>query len=207
MKPEDNDSHDEPEIESTAMDGVIREYARTGSSADDEQLLSEIRQSLDEVEKNETSSSEGETPPESAWILGSSFWKTVGAIAAVLVLFLGIQSVVVYSEVADPTEIQVFTQPRFTPGTAAHVRAQVRNGDSLDPVANAQVETVLVSERDQRIPFETAYTDENGFVLVSTIFQEIWRKETTHWKSGRRVKVETRPFPSLSPFHALSAPC
>lgn len=168
MKPEDNDSHDEPEIESTAMDGVIREYARTGSSADDEQLLSEIRQSLDEVEKNETSSSEGETPPESAWILGSSFWKTVGAIAAVLVLFLGIQSVVVYSEVADPTEIQVFTQPRFTPGTAAHVRAQVRNGDSLDPVANAQVETVLVSERDQRIPFETAYTDENGFVLVST---------------------------------------
>ena len=164
---ENNSTGEKPAGEDTAIDGVIREYARTGSSSDDEPLIAEVNRRIDKRSGNspnrQTVGDENKLQP---WIFGKYFWRTAAAAATLFVLYFGLQSLFVYQEKADPTELIVFTQPRLAPGGVASIRALVRNGQTHRPLPNAEVRAILVSEKNGRIDLGNRTTDLSGLVLI-----------------------------------------
>ena len=67
---------------------------------------------------------------------------------------------------ADPTEVTLFTRPRFAPGDDATLRVLVRNANLQSPLANAKVRVVLVGYGiTQNIA--TASTDDDGIVDIT----------------------------------------
>ena len=163
------------DISDPAVDGLVREYARTGGPGDDEQLirsvLKEIQSHTDGTQsvtrsKQTEPQDRGRAERDWPWLFGRRFWQL--AVTATLIFALGIggNSWMISRVQADPTEVMLFTRPRFAPGDDAKLRVLVRNGATQRAIGNASVDVILVGPSGTRQVASTQ-TDDDGIVDIT----------------------------------------
>jgi len=157
MNPDDPDKIDS---ENGAIDGMIREFARTGAASDDQPLIDLIESAIDQ-----STPKDSEVSP---WLFGRYFWSAVGAFAAIFVLFLGLPGIKNYTQKAVTTELLMVSQSRFVPGGEAIVRGLIRNGKEQWPLKGQVVKANLVAENGQTIELGEAVSDSQGIIFIST---------------------------------------
>ena len=170
-EPNENSADDNPAIE-----GLLREYARTGGPGDDEQLVQSVLKGIDTHGDESAASQHQQTTMPSVqpgrpekdwpWLFGKRFWNVT--IAALLLCAIGIggNAWMVSQAQADPTEVMLFTRPRFAPGDDARLRVLVRDGRDQSPIANAKVHVVLTGS-GQTQDVGTVETDDDGIVDIT----------------------------------------
>ena len=164
--------NDWPAEDDPAIDGLIKEYARTGRPGDDEQLVKSVLDRIENVEPEKVTKAkkpkvlEGRPERDWPWLFGKRFWKLTTALALVCTLGIGGNAWFIARAQADPTEVMLFTRPRFAPGDDARLRVLVRDGRDKTAIANARVDVVLSGNGvSQEIP--QAKTDEDGVVDIT----------------------------------------
>lgn len=195
-----NDSNSEPN-ENPAIEGLLREYARTGGPGDDEQLVQSV---LKEISTNGATDGESATAQETKttrrtvkpgrpekdwpWLFGKRFWKVT--IAALLLCAIGIggNAWMISQVQADPTEVMLFTRPRFAPGDDARLRVLVRDGRDQSPIANAKVHVVLTGP-GQTQDVATVETDDDGIVDITAELDQ--KLEEGNYKFEVKVGAST----------------
>jgi len=98
-------SEDPNQEDTAAVDGVLREYARTGGPGDDERFVASVSHRITKA-KNAV---ERDWP----WLFGRVFWKAVAAIAVLLIVGIG---VTVQVGVAQKTQDFCWTNPQISYG-------------------------------------------------------------------------------------------
>lgn len=151
MTDEDQQPEDNP-----AVDGVIREYARTGGPGDDERFIAAVKRGI-EFAKTKVGR-ERDWP----WMFSGGFWKIAAAAAFLFAGGLIGKSVLVHNAKVDPTEVYVFTQPRIEPGEQAAVRVFVREAHNYEPVPEAKVRVTISGSGIRQQLLGEIETDANG---------------------------------------------
>jgi anti-sigma factor RsiW len=106
--------------------------------------------------------------PECRWFGSRRFWAAAGALAAALLVAVGIQSLWISLRCAEPQEAYVYGQAALEPGQPAAYRVFVRNGKTGDPVAGARVRAALISAEDTAVWTTRLVTDSFGFARIET---------------------------------------
>ena len=128
--PEVHDDSNDPIETNPAIDGLIREYARTGGAGDDEQLVQSV---MNQISGDASGSKTTITPAKKSvkpgrperdlpWLFGKRFWKVTLALTLVFAVWTGGNTYFIETAQADPTEVMLFTRPRFAPGDDANLR-------------------------------------------------------------------------------------
>ncbi len=147
-----------PEDNNAAMDGAMREYARTGGPGDDEGFIAGVMRRI----RAGTRGSEGDWP----WLFSGGFWKVAALLAFLLALGLGGKTWVVETAQPDPTQVVLVTQPRVEPGEMTPVRVFVRDETQRKPIPNAQVRLMMVGSRGTR-KIASARTNDEGIADIT----------------------------------------
>ncbi|MFK7817095.1 MAG: MG2 domain-containing protein, partial [Planctomycetaceae bacterium] len=166
---QDNDSPVDLSEVNEAVDGLLREFARTGGPGDDEVLVQSVLKRVSGESMPESTSAGatvGRPERDWPWLFGRQFWKLTAAIVLVFAVGVGGNAWFISQAQADPTEVMLFTRPRFAPGDDATLRVLVRHGRSHQPLANAEVSVVL-SGKDSSQHVATVKTDDDGIVDIS----------------------------------------
>ncbi len=109
---------------------------------------------------------EGRSERDWPWLFSGWFWKVVAGLALVLVLGISVRTWVVETAKPDPTQVVMVTQPRVEPGETTPVRVFVRDTYHREPVAEAQVQLVMVGDQGSR-RLGSAQTNEDGIADFS----------------------------------------
>ena len=180
--PKLNDDSDDSIEQNPAVDGLVREYARTGGAGDDEKLVQSIMKQISGAAAARSKATvAGATQPvvvgrperDLPWLFGKRFWKVSIAIALVFAVWTSGNTWFIETAQADPTEVMLFTRPRFAPGDDANLRVLVRDGRNKTPVANAEVSVVLMGA-DAAETLAPVKTDADGIAdITAELSQEL----------------------------------
>ena len=100
MTTEHNDQPSKPtESDNLAMDGMLREYARTGTSGDDESFIAAINDAV------QSSVAGVQRERDWPWLFGRHFWTIAASILVVCSMAIGGRSWTINTAQADPTEV------------------------------------------------------------------------------------------------------
>jgi len=114
--------------------------------------------------------------PELRWLGSRRFWTVVVTLVVVAGIWVGWKSVAVASRRASPAQAVLYGQDELTPGLPAAFRVMVRDSRQGNPIPNARVEVVLVSEQGQRTQLGTGLSDSDGWVTAETTLPEDLRE-------------------------------
>ncbi|MEM1296583.1 MAG: MG2 domain-containing protein, partial [Verrucomicrobiota bacterium] len=142
-----------------AMDGMMKEYSRTGGPGDDEGFIAAIKRRIDGLG--------GESERAWPWLFSGSFWKVAALLALLIAIGLGGKTWMVQTAQPDPTQVVMITQPRLEPGQTTPVRVFVRSEETRRPVENARVRLMMVGSDGNQRRLATSKTDENGIADLS----------------------------------------
>jgi len=195
MTNEHNDQPSKPtESDNLAMDGMLREYARTGTSGDDESFIAAINDAV------QSSVAGVQRERDWPWLFSRRFWNVAASIAIVCSMAIGGRSWMVNSAKADPTEVHVFSRARVLPGEPASVRVLVRDARSQTPVANAEVRLSMIGENlNQQLV--TATTNSDGIADITADLEDGLADGDYEWLasvSGSTGKAEARQTVSVT---------
>lgn len=172
MNDSSDDRHD-PTGTDAALDGLLREYARTGHCDDDEPLVRNIMQSVSALSEASRAATQGSVGIERdwPWLFGKRFWKTVTIACMLCTAVLGTNLWLISHAEADPTEVLLLARDRFAPGDDANVRVLVRDGARQVPLADARVLLRLIGDgRDEQIAEVT--TGPDGIADITAVLNE-----------------------------------
>jgi len=195
MTTEHNDQPSKPtESDNLAMDGMLREYARTGSPGDDESFIAAIN---DAVQMNVADRQPERDWP---WLFSRRFWNVAASIAIVCSMAIGGRSWMVNSAKADPTEVHVFSRARVLPGEPASVRVLVRDARNQRPVSGAQVRLSMIGA-DMQQELVTATTNSDGIADITAELEADMPDGEYQWQanvSGSTGEAEARQAVSVT---------
>ena len=195
MTNEHNDQTEQPlEPDNPAIDGMLREYARTGGPGDDEALIASINEAV------QMSAADRQPERDWPWLFSRRFWNVAASIAVVCSVVIGGRSWMVNTAKADPTEIHVFSRARVLPGEPASVRVLVRDARSQTPVADAEVRLSMIGKNlNQQLV--TATTNSDGIADITTELEDDLADGDYEWLasvSGSTGKAEARQTVSVT---------
>ncbi|MEM7011258.1 MAG: MG2 domain-containing protein [Verrucomicrobiota bacterium] len=159
---------DEPkkEEDNLAVDGALKEYARTGGPGDDESFIKDLKRRITRKDPAEG------REPDWPWLFSFNFWKVAAAVAFLFVVGAAFQTYRVHNAYPDPTEVYIYTQPRIEPGEPIAVRAFVREAREYKPLANASVRLTLSGKGFNERGIAEEVTDENGVCQLTAEMPE-----------------------------------
>lgn len=195
MTTENNNQPSEPaESDNLAMDGLLREYARTGGASDDESLIAAINQAV------QNSSSEIQRERDWPWLFGRRFWTVAASILVVCSMAIGGRSVMINTAQADPTEVHLFSRGRVLPGEPASVRVLVTDARNQSPVSGAEVRLSVLGP-DMQKELVTATTNSDGIADITAELDADMPDGDYEWQahvSGSTGKAEARQTVSVT---------
>lgn len=142
-----------------AMDGMMKEFGRTGGPGDDEGFIASVKRKIG----GQGGQSESAWP----WLFSGGFWKVAALVAFLFALGLGGKTWMIETAKPDPTQVVLITQPRIEPGQLTPVRVFVRSEETRRPVENATVRLMMVGGDGSTRRLATAKTDEGGIVDIT----------------------------------------
>ncbi len=195
MTTENNDQPSKPtESDNLAMDGMLREYARTGTSSDDESLIAAINDAV----QNSIAGVQHER--DWPWLFGRRFWTVAASILVVCSMAIGGRSWTINTAQADPTEVHLFSRGRVLPGEPASVRVLVRDARNQRPVSGAQVRLSMIGA-DMQQELVTATTNSDGIADLTAELDEDMPDGDYQWQanvSGSTGEAEARQTVSVT---------
>lgn len=159
------------EPDNLAIDGMLREYARTGSAGDDEALIATISSAVQSSIAAQNNINGTGRERDWPWLFNRRFWTIAASIAIVFFMTIGGRSWWISSAQADPTEVYLFSRARVLPGEPASVRVLVRDARNQAPIADAQVRLSMIGSglRNQLV---TARTNSDGIADITAELQD-----------------------------------
>jgi len=195
MTTENKDQSPEPgEPDNLAIDGLLREYARTGGPGDDESLIKSINNAV------QSSVPVVQHERDWPWLFGRRFWSIAASILVVCSVAIGGRSVMINTAQADPTEVHLFSRGRVLPGEPASVRVLVRDARNQRPVSGAEVRLSVLGP-DMQKELVTATTNSDGIADITAELDEDMPDGDYEWQanvSGSTGKAEARQTVSVT---------
>lgn len=195
MTTENNSQSSEPaESDNLAIDGMLREYARTGGHGDDETLIASINAAV------QSSVAGTQRERDWPWLFGRRFWTIAASILVVCSMAIGGRSWTINTAQADPTEVHLFSRGRVLPGEPASVRVLVRDARNQRPVSGAEVRLSMLGP-DMRKELVTATTNSDGIADITAELDEDMPDGDYEWQanvSGSTGKAEARQTVSVT---------
>ncbi|MGZ0166391.1 MAG: MG2 domain-containing protein [Planctomycetales bacterium] len=195
MTTEHNDQPSKPtESDNLAMDGMLREYARTGTSGDDESFIAAINDAV------QSSVAGVQRERDWPWLFGRHFWTIAASILVVCSMAIGGRSWTINTAQADPTEVHLFSRGRVLPGEPASVRVLVRDARNQKPVSGAQVRLSMIGA-DMQQELVTATTNSDGIADITAELEADMPDGEYQWQanvSGSTGEAEARQAVSVT---------
>jgi len=195
MTSENNDQPPKPtESDNLVMDGMLREYARTGSPGDDESFIAAINDAV------QSSIAGVQHESDWPWLFSWRFWTIAASILVVCSVAIGGRSVMINTAQADPTEVHLFSRGRVLPGEPASVRVLVRDARNQRPVSGAQVRLSMLGP-DMQQELVTATTNSDGIADITAELEADMPNGDYEWQanvSGSTGKAEARQTVSVT---------
>ena len=195
MTTENNNQRSEPaESDNLAMEGLLREYARTGGSNDDESFIAAINAAV------QSSGSDIQRERDWPWLFSRRFWTVTASILVVCSMAIGGRSVMINTAQADPTEVHLFSRGRVLPGEPASVRVLVTDARNQKPVPGAQVRLSMLGPGMQK-ELVTATTNSDGIADITAELDDDMSDGDYEWQanvSGSTGKAEARQTVSVT---------
>lgn len=195
MTTEHNDQPSKPtESDNLAMGGILREYARTGTSGDDESFIAAINDAV------QSSVAGVQRERDWPWLFGRRFWTVAASILVVCSMAIGGRSWTINTAQADPTEVHLFSRGRVLPGEPASVRVLVRDARNQRPVSGAQVRLSMLGP-DMQQELVTATTNSDGIADITAELEADMPDGEYQWQanvSGSTGEAEARQAVSVT---------
>lgn len=178
MTTENNDQSPEPAgPDNLAIDGLLREYARTDGPGDNESMIASINIAV------QSSVAGLQRERDWPWLFGRRFWSIAASMLVVCSVVIGGRSVMINMAQADPTEVHLFSRGRVLPGEPASVRVLVRDARNQRPVSGAQVRLSMLGA-DMQKELVTATTNSDGIADITAELAEDMPDGDYEWQAN-----------------------
>ena len=141
---------------------------RLGASEDSEKFVEQV---METVEGTGVSAKDKivevvAVEPQADWLGGGRFWGIAATVILLLCVSVGFKTRAINQLKASPEQAFLIAPEDLAPGEPAAFRVFVRNGQSTDPIANAEVEVSLASAEGEEVWMVNATTDDSGFADI-----------------------------------------